>query len=208
MTHRWKRFYEILPGAMVWTTLIFSVVCSFVRPLWMVYFVILFDLYWLLRVLYFLPFLLMSWYRFRRDIKRDWQNDAERLPGYDGIYHLIFLPTVKEELSVVRETLRVLASCAYPASRMIVVLAGEGRVSEHFRGIVAQVEPEFRGKFFAFFTTEHPINLPDEIIGKGSNLNWAGHQVVPKLLELGLDPDRVIVSSFDVDTIVHQQYFS
>lgn len=208
MTHRWKRFYEILPGALVWLTLIFSVVFSFVRPLWMVYFVILFDLYWLLRVLYFLPFLLMSWYRFRRDVKRDWQTDAERLPGYDGIYHLIFLPTVKEELSVVRETLRVLASCAYPASRMIVVLAGEGRAAEHFRSITSQVEPEFRGKFFAFFTTEHPADLPNEIIGKGSNLHWSARQVVPQVLERGLDPDRVIVSSFDVDTIVHPQYFS
>ena len=59
---RFVRACEILPGALVWTTLILSVVLSFVRPIWMVYFIIVFDLYWLLRVTYSIPFLLSSWW--------------------------------------------------------------------------------------------------------------------------------------------------
>jgi hypothetical protein len=67
---------------------------------------------------------------------------------------------------------------------------------------------EFGKTFLAFFTTVHPKNLPDEIPGKGSNLNWSGHQVLPKIEAMGFSPDDVIVSSFDVDTIIHPQYFS
>ena len=50
--------------------------------------------------------------------------------------------------------------------------------------------------------------LPDEIPGKGSNLNYSANRIVPTLIERGLNPDKTIVSSFDVDTLVHPQYFS
>jgi hypothetical protein len=205
---RFIRACEILPGALVWTTLILSVVLSFVRPIWMVYFIIVFDLYWLLRVTYAIPFLLSSWWQYRRAIKRDWQTEAEALPGYGDIRHLVFLPTYKEEVHVVRETLRNLSLAAFPSSRMIIVLAGEARDETRFREVMAQVEPEFSAKFAGFLTTVHPKDLPNEIPGKGSNLNWSASQVIPGLVANGLDPETTIVSSFDVDTIVHPQYFS
>ncbi len=208
-TVNWKlRALEILPGALVWTTLIVSVVLSFAQPLWMVYFVIVFDLYWLFRVTYSIPFLLASWWRFRRDTRVDWQSRAVATPKYDQVWHLIFLPTVKEDVAVVRQTLNTLRACAYPAKRMMIVLAGEERAADHFRPLAAELKKEFADVFHAFWVTEHPANLPDEIKGKGSNLNWSGHQVQPLIDQMGLSYDDVIVSSFDVDTIVHPEYFS
>ncbi len=203
-----KRILEIIPGALVWITLIASVTLSFIRPIWMVYFVILFDLYWMYRILYFIPFSLISWVRYRKALKTPWQTKAEKLKAYDEVRHLIFLPTVKEDVSVVRETLRVLSSAAYPASRMMVVLAGEEHHQDSFEKVIAEIKPEFEGKFLKFWTTTHPKDLLDEVRGKGSNLHWAATKIVPKVLELDLDPDKIIVSSFDVDTLVHSQYFS
>jgi hypothetical protein len=203
-----RRLYEILPGLLVWLTLVVSVLLSFVRPLWMIYFVILFDLYWLLRILYFIPFLILSWARYRAALRRNWQAEAERLAGYQAIRHLVFLPTYKEEASVVRETLRTLAAASYPAKRMAVVLAGEARDQARFEAVAAEMVPEFADTFAAFFTTLHPKDLPDEVPGKGSNLHWSARQVVPQVQSLGWNPDEVVVSSFDVDTIVHPQYFS
>lgn len=203
-----RRLLEIIPGLLVWVTLFVSLLLSFVRPLWMIYFIILFDLYWLLRILYFTPFTLVSWWRYRQALKRRWQQEAEKLPGYDETFHLVFLPTYKEEYPVIRETLRSLARTQYPASRMMVVLAGEARDEARFRGIVEQATVEFAGVFKMFWTTLHPKDLPEEIPGKGSNLHWSGHQILPRVQALGLDPDRVIVSSLDVDTIVHPEYFS
>lgn len=203
-----KRLLAMVPGLMLWTTLVVSVVLSFIRPLWMIYFVILFDLYWLLRILYFLPFLLTSWYLYRKAIKRDWQSEAAKLPGYEDIRHLIFLPTYKEDQSVVEETLKNLVECPYPTKRMMIVLAGEERDKERFEEVIKNVTPEYAYRFGGFFHTIHPKDLPEEIPGKGSNLNWSANQIVPKLVKEGIDPEKIIVSSFDVDTIVHPQYFS
>ncbi|MCI0479785.1 glycosyltransferase family 2 protein, partial [Candidatus Uhrbacteria bacterium] len=155
-----------------------------------------------------IPFVLISRWRFRRDTRKDWQAIAERAPGYDRLRHLVFLPMVKEDVAVVRETLKTFVEGSYPADRMIVVLAGEERAREHFAAVAKAISEEFGQTFLALIATEHPKDLPDEIKGKGSNLNWAGREVLPKILEMGLSPDDVVVSSFDVDTIVHPKYFS
>ncbi len=205
----WKyRAFEILPGALVWTTLIASVVLSFIRPLWVVYFVIVFDLYWLFRVTYSIPFILISWYRFQRASRTDWQKLAVTKPGYDRIRHVVFLPTYKEDIGVIRGTLNSILASAFPSDRMIIVLAGEERDAERFNASAAQLQREYAGKFFRLFTTVHPKDLPEEIPGKGSNLNFSGKAILPKIDELGLAYDDVIVSSFDVDTMIHPHYFS
>ncbi len=202
------RLWEIIPGVLVWTLLAGSILLSFLQPIWMMYFVILFDLYWLFRVFYFTPFILISWRRYRVALRRSWQQEAERLPGYDRVRHVVFLPFSKESAAVVRETLDSLTKVAYPAERMTVILAGE----ERFSGIVEEVErevmPLFADAFQDLILTRHPIGLPGEIPGKGSNLHYAGKATLPRLQALGLDPDWSVVSSFDVDTIVHPHYFS
>ncbi len=205
---RTSRFLEIIPGALVWGTLFLSIVLSIWQPLWMVYFVIVFDLYWLLRILYFIPFLLHSWWLYRVSLKKDWQAEAEKLPNYDKIRHVVFLPTVKEGITVVRETLNSLSQASFPADHIAVIIAGEGREEASFVKMMSVLETEFQGKFAALYSTVHPADLPGEIRGKGSNLHWSAKEVVPKLVASGFDPDWTIVSSFDVDTIVHPQYFS
>ena len=61
------RILEIIPGFLVWTTFILILVFSFIKPLGVIYFIIVFDLYWLLRILYMLVYVLLSWHRFLRD---------------------------------------------------------------------------------------------------------------------------------------------
>jgi hypothetical protein len=203
-----RRLIQVIPGGLVWITLIGSLVLSFFEPLWMVYFVIVFDVYWLFRVVYYLPFLLIAWWRFRHDIRRDWQGDALKLPGYDRIRHLIFLPTYREELPIVREAFINLLKSTTPSDRMIVCLGGEERDQERFQKISQAVRQEFGTRFLSFQITTHPSDLPDEIPGKGSNLNYMAHRMVPVIESLGVSPDDLIVSSFDIDTQAHPQYFA
>ena len=203
-----QRLYEILPGALVWATIVASVLFSFIRPLWVIYFVIVFDLYWVFRVVYYMPFLVISWIRYQKETKIDWQAKVITQPAYQRIRHLVFLPTYKEEVGVIRETLEQLATSSTPADRIMIVLAGEERDKERFLQNVEILTKEFAGRFLAMFTTMHPSDLPEEIPGKGSNLNWSGHEVLPKVIAMGFSPDDVIVSSFDVDTIIHPNYFS
>ncbi|TAK03880.1 glycosyltransferase family 2 protein [Patescibacteria group bacterium] len=204
------RFWEMLPGALVWGTLILGLALSFFAPVYVVVFIIVFDLYWFFRVAYFIIFLVIAWVEVRRASKVDWAARVREIPGHERIHHLVFLPTYKEELSVIRATLRSLLSAHVPHERMIVVLAGEERDAHRFRKNAAAIEREFGHRFKKLIVTEHPAGLPDEIPGKGSNLNWAGHRADEVLTAEfpTLKDEDLIVSAFDVDTVVHPQYFS
>lgn len=194
---------------MLWTTFLLSVVLSFVRPLWVITFIILFDLYWLLRVCYFIIYMVQAWRSYRLATVRDWYADLERdLPAWRDLYHLIFLPTYQEDFAVLDQTLRHLSQIRYDPKRFIVVLAGEERDRERFERSAELLRDTYEGKFFKFIVTLHPQNLPDEIPGKGSNLNWAGHRTREIVDALGLTYANIVVSSFDIDTIVHPQYFA
>jgi len=204
------RLAEILPGSLVWATLFLAVLLSFVEPRAVIYFIIVFDLFWLLRVTYFTVLLLTSWRRYRRDIAVDWAETASLLPRFGDLYHLVFLPTYKEDVSIIRSTMQSLIASVYPGmnERFIIVLAGEEGDKERFLANAAILEKEFGNAFFRFLVTVHPRGLPGELPGKGSNINYAGHKAKELIDGLGIRYEDVVVSSFDVDTCVHPQYFA
>jgi len=65
------RFFEILPGALSWLTLIAVVVFSWLRPLWMAFFIIAFMVYWFIRTIYF-SFHLRACYRRMKEGEKLW----------------------------------------------------------------------------------------------------------------------------------------
>lgn len=202
------RMYEMLPGFLTWGVLFLGVILSFLAPLWVVYFMIVFSVYWVARVMYFSIFLIHGWFQYKKAEKVNWRGSVEKILGWDQIYHLVFLPMYNEDVQVVRDTLENLRKSEYPLDKMIIVLAGEERKGEHFDSVVAAVKEEYKDVFYKFWTTKHPAGLPGEIDGKGSNLHFAGKEVQKRIDELGIPYDRIIVSSFDVDTISHPQYFA
>lgn len=206
---KFYRFLEMVPGALVWGTLIGAIVLSFVRPLWALFFIIVFDLYWLFRVIYFVFYLTLSWTRFRHDAAIDWsQKLAEERPEWRTYWHLLFLPTYKEDIEVLRTTFRALRDSDYPKDRIIIVFAGEAREGQQFLDKAKLLEQEFGALFSRFIVTVHPSELPDEIPGKGSNMFFAGHVAKEYIDAQKIPYENVIVSAFDIDTAVHPQYFS
>lgn len=215
---RRMRFFETVPALLAWATLLGMVVASWLVPVWTAIFIILFDTYWLLKSV-FLAFHLRSTYqKLRVNLTVDWQARLEdlradelTLPGagsWRDIRHLIMLPMYAEPYELVRESFRSLAQARYPLETFDVVLALEERAGEGPRETARKIEEEFGARFGSFLITVHPDGLPGEIQGKGSNEAYAGAIAVPQLiLEKGIDPRRVIVSVFDVDTQIPPGYF-
>jgi cellulose synthase/poly-beta-1,6-N-acetylglucosamine synthase-like glycosyltransferase len=205
---RLYRILEIIPGTLIWTTFVLAVVLSFVTPLGVIGFIIVFDALWLTRISYLLIYLLTSYSKFRRDSKRDWLEQVEKIPGYNEIIHLIFLPTLKEPESVIDQTLEGLQHVKYPADKLFVVLCGEEADKDNFNPIAERMKQKYQNAFANFVVTLHPKDVPGEVAGKGSNIAYAGKQVKKIIDEQGTPYENIMVSSFDVDTVVHPQYFA
>ncbi|MEK7105313.1 MAG: glycosyltransferase family 2 protein [Patescibacteria group bacterium] len=202
------RLLEIIPGALIWTTLVFAVVFSFVAPAVAIVFIIVFDLYWLFRVIYFVLYLFYSWRRYHQEVAVDWFSELQKISDWQKVYHVIFLPTYKESHEIMKAALLALKTSTYPTKQMIVVLAGEERDAAHFRQSAERLVREFDGVFFKLLTTIHPANLSDEIPGKGSNLHWSGNEVKKTIDALAIPYEHIVASAFDIDTIAHPQYFA
>ncbi|MCX6785607.1 MAG: glycosyltransferase family 2 protein [Candidatus Komeilibacteria bacterium] len=205
-----RRFWEIVPGALTWLTFILAVVFSIWLPIWAIYFIIIFDFLWLMKVIYLIINQLTAWSRFRREVKINWLVKIKALTekNWQDYYHLIFLPTYKEPYEVISKTFASLLDTNYDPKKFILVLAGEERDQANFSAIAETISKQYRDKFLKLLITVHPNDLPGEVPGKGSNINYAGHLAQKLIDELKIPYDNVIVSSFDVDTHPHFQYFA
>ncbi len=207
--YRRYRMYEMLPGISIWGTLICAVVLSFVRPLWMIYFIVLFDIYWVLKVINFSFYLLVAWRRFSHAKRTDWKDKLyHEVPDWNTKHHVVFLTLFNEGWDVVETALESVCAAAYDPKMFTIVIAGEGRMEAHYEDILQKIQTTFGACFGDIVGTCHPEGLPDEIPGKGSNLHYAEQQMTHYIDEKQWSYDDVIVTIFDIDTVCHRQYFA
>ncbi len=207
------RWWEVMPGLLVWSTFAVAIALSFIKPLWGIYFIIIFDVYWVLRVSYLFIYLMVSWFRFRRESRKHWRQKLQDDFGagdknWADYKHVIFLPNAKEPYEVIADTFSSLAATDYDTSKFLIVLAFEDIDAERNARIIESVQSSFVSKFHKILCTIHPKGLPGELVGKGSNLYWAGNRTKEYIDSQGWDYDKIIVSTFDIDTKPHAQYFS
>jgi hypothetical protein len=207
-----KRFFEILPGVLAWGTIVLMLLFSWLLPVWISIFIILFDVYWLLKTGYLSLHLRATFNAMRNNMKTDWQRKLDELPAgaaaWNDVHHLVILPMHSEPYAVVRESFESLSRTHYPLRNMMIVLALEERAGHTAREVGQKIEQEFGGRFGKLLVTVHPADLPGEIPGKGSNEAWAAHQAKEKIIDPAhMDYRKILVSVFDVDTQVFPEYF-
>ncbi len=215
----WKlqRALEMLPGISTWTFLIVSFVLAFTLPAAIALFIIVFDIYWLVKVYYITAFMVIGYRRILVWEKVDWLSKCRELAGakepgvlrdWREIYHVVILPTYREGLEILVPSLDAIVASDYPKDRMILVMAFEERAGQPALERAKQLEERYADKFFGYLTTFHPDGLEGEAKVKGANASWAGGEAKEFLEEKGIDLEKVIVSTFDSDTCVHPKYFS
>lgn len=202
------RLLEILPGAFAWTVLLSAFFLSIFAPIAGIIFIIVFDLYWMLRVYYFVIHVIVAYQAYRKTIATDWYAKVQEIAGWERLYHLVMLPTYKEDESILDEAIQSLIRGPYRTDRMMVVLGGEERDRENFLQYATSIKEKYGVKFAEFVVTVHPFGVEGEIPGKGSNLRFMGNEMKKVIDAKGIPYDDIIVSAFDVDTVAHPQYFA
>lgn len=76
------RFFEILPGFSVWATLVGAVVFSYFIPFWVAVYIILFDLYWVLKAINTALHLLSSFFKLKLHATYNWRQRLELLRDF------------------------------------------------------------------------------------------------------------------------------
>jgi cellulose synthase/poly-beta-1,6-N-acetylglucosamine synthase-like glycosyltransferase len=163
------RLFEIIPGFLAWSTLIGVVALSFIKPVWAAIFIIIFDLFWLLKTAHLSFHHYYNWRRMKHNIKVDWKGQLENLK-YENIYHLVLLPFYKESEEVITNTIDALINSDYDKSKILLVLAAEERAGDEAQILANKLKSKYSDQFGSFIITTHPAGIEGEIMGKGPNI--------------------------------------
>ncbi|HRY31293.1 MAG TPA: glycosyltransferase family 2 protein [Candidatus Paceibacterota bacterium] len=202
------RLLEIFPGVLSWGTLIGIVLISIYKPVVAAIFIIAFDLYWLLKTINLGFHQYHNWRRMKHNLAQDWYAELAKF-RYEHLQHLVLLPFYDEEESVVETSLRAIVNSQYRKENLHVVLATEERAGEKAQEIAKRLKSKYQGQIGEILITIHPKDLPGEISGKGPNISYAAEEARLKIINANnWKYEDVIVSAFDVDTVVGPQYFA
>jgi len=203
-----QKLIPAFPALLVWGMFVLLTILSFIQPLWAIYFVLIFVIYWILRLFYMMVWLMTSWVLYRKGLGINWFEKIKALPkDYEQYYHVLMYPTHKEPYGVVARSFDELLKTDYPKEKMIVVLGGEARDGEEFQKIGNKIKEKYGDKFFKLMVTTHP-DLPDEMPGKGSNVHYMEREIKKVIDDMRVPYENVIVSAFDIETLPNPQYFS
>ena len=208
----YRRLFEIIPGFLTWMTLGALFILAFIRPVWVAIFVIIFDLYWAIRVGYLTFLLVLAYRRLESEKKINWLERCRNLGkvnglGYENIYHAVLFPVYKEGPDILVPSITALEEMNYPKDKMIVIFSVEERAGDEAWKDVLKLKEKYRKDFLELLVTRHPDRLPGEVKVKGANATW-GAKALKIFVDSGhIDYEHVVISCFDADTCVGREYF-
>ncbi len=249
---RFTRFLEIIPAILTYIIILIPIIFSFLKPTWVAFFIIAFDLYWLFRAINYGALVVSSYRKMRRDRKVDWisrlnrlsdnpnkylkdlEDEANKISVFDRterkqevfslnkaigegklldwkeVFHIIVLPTYKESIEVLSLSIDSILNDNYPNDKKIIIMGFEERAGEEVYEKSKILEAKYKDKFKDFISSFHPDGIVGELKGKGANCDWVLRRVLQKYLKthLEINKDSILVSIFDSDTRVTENYFS
>ncbi|PIR97170.1 MAG: hypothetical protein COT91_02800 [Candidatus Doudnabacteria bacterium CG10_big_fil_rev_8_21_14_0_10_41_10] len=247
---RLYRFFEMIPGILTWGTFILAVGLSYYKPFYVAIFIILFDIYWLLKGINMYTHLFHTRNKMNIHERYNWLERCEKLLSvsdfieeltvqvayeldrnkiedleaeiinlkkidkidpsldYKEIYHLVIMPTYKEPEEVLTMSIESYKKNSFSKDKIILVLAQEERAGKKSRVLAQKLKQHYENVFFKFLVIMHPEGIEGEAKVKGANLTFACKQTIGLIDELKIPYDKVIVSSFDADTVVKPDFFA
>jgi cellulose synthase/poly-beta-1,6-N-acetylglucosamine synthase-like glycosyltransferase len=131
----------------------------------------------------------------------------ESYPKPSDVYHAVIIATYNESYEVLQPTIESVVSGTFDSKQLILVIAYEERGGRAIEGTVKQLRDEYAHRFKSLEIVKHPKNLPDEVVGKGANITYAGQWLAKWLTKQKIDLGDVIVTTLDSDNRPHATYF-
>ncbi len=133
--------------------------------------------------------------------------DPAAFPKPSELYNLVIVAAYNEAYEVIEPTIRSIETAHYDNKKMVVVLAYEERGGLEIEATALRLQKQFARTFLEFVIIKHPRDLPDEVVGKGGNITFAGKQMQAWFDERQIPYKNVLVTTLDSDNRPHASYF-
>lgn len=133
--------------------------------------------------------------------------DPAAFPKPSEVYNLVIIAAYNESFEVIEATVRSITRTTYDQKKLLIALAYEERGGEEIEHTAQRLKEEFGDAFGAFEIIKHPRDLPNEVVGKGGNITYAGRVMQKWLDEKGIEYKNVLTTTLDSDNRPHAAYF-
>lgn len=128
-------------------------------------------------------------------------------PKPSELYNAVIIAAYNESLEVIEPTIQSVADTAYDNKRLMVILAYEERGGADIEATAKKLKQKYKDTFYCFEIVKHPKDLPNEVVGKGGNITYAGFWLQEYLDKKKIAYSDVIVTTLDSDNKPHKWYF-
>lgn len=128
-------------------------------------------------------------------------------PKPSSIYNAVIIAAYNESYEVIEPTIQSVLDTTYDKRRLIVVFAYEERGGKDIHETALRLQKKFGHLFFAFELVKHPKDLPEEVVGKGGNITYAGRYLQAWAKDQQIAYENVIITTLDCDNRPHATYF-
>ena len=133
--------------------------------------------------------------------------DPAAFPKPNDVYNLVIVAAYNEGYEILEPTIQSLLATTYDKNHLIVALAYEDRGGPDMEKTAFRLQKQFASKFVDFVLVKHPRDLPNEVVGKGGNITFAGKHMQKWLDDKGIEYKNVLVTTLDSDNRPHATYF-
>ena len=149
-------------------------------------------------------------YEFKNHLRNlnDIIKNPASFPKPSKVKNAVIIATYNEPYEVIQPTIQSVLASNYDAKNLLIFLAYEERGGEEIEKTAIRLKKEFSKNFGTFEIVKHPKNLPNEVVGKGGNITFAG-RALQKYCENNKIPfENVLVTTLDSDNKPHKEYFA
>lgn len=134
-------------------------------------------------------------------------DNEKEFPKPSDLYHAVIVAAYNESYEVIEPTIQSILNTTYNNEQLIVVFTYEERGGSGIEATAKKLQKKYGNKFKAFHITKHPSDMPNEVVGKGGNINYAGQFLKVWVKEQGIPYENVIITTLDCDNRPHAAYF-
>lgn len=227
------RWLERLPAILSWSLLALPFILSLISPTLAAFFILAYGLLWFCRGVGLNVRVVQGYNTMKLHEKLPWRkmvddietgtvsvkkvprwhpSNIERLEVMPGAVkpsqtiHAVMVAIYNESREVVAPTIESVLASNYNMKKVMLIIAYEERGGPNTSKMAKELIATYGDKFMFAEAVKHPANMPNEVIGKGGNITFAGKALRRRLIQKGIDPIRVLVTTLDSDNRPHPNY--